>query len=361
LKFILQEKPVLIALAAVVATHLFHDFFFVNNTITFTVILFFAVFAIIINAAFSVVHHAEVLAVKFGEPYGTMILTFSAVTVEIIMISAMMLHGDKDPALARDTIFSTLMILINGLIGLTMLSGGIKYGEQFFNFKGSTSFLSTILIILGIGMFLPNLIEPAAIRQYEIFTIVICFLLYGFFLRMQSKEHSYFFSYHKEGGHREEEHHEELKKENGWYHTILLVFTITLISLLAEDLSVAVDETIAVSGLPAGVAGLIISLIIVSPEGLTAIRAGMKNDMQRAINISLGSSLSTVTLTIPAVLIVGLMTGHEVLLGLTPIQSGMIIISLLIGLLSTTRGETNAMQGFIHFVLFITFVFLIFM
>lgn len=141
----------------------------------------------------------------------------------------------------------------------------------------------------------------------------------------------------------------------------MLLLTIASISLLAENLAVFVDDGIAKLNMPDALAGLLISIIIVTPEGLTAIRAGLSNDMQRVINISLGSVLSTVSLTIPVVLIVGMLYGKEIILGLTLIQSGMIIISLLVSILTCKDGETNALQGFIHVILFIAFVFMIFL
>jgi Ca2+:H+ antiporter len=343
----------------------------IKSSLVGEILLFLVVFAIIIYAALGVVHHAELLAYKFGEPYGTMILTLSAVTVEIIMIATMMSHGDSDPEIAKDAIFSTLMILLNGLTGLIMLIGGIKYGEQKYNMKSTNSFFSMIIGITGIGLFLPLLIPMKSYAMFEIFLVIACMLLYIFFLRMQSKEHSYYFKFDniiqnnsvnkKESNHHQEQHNlPPRNKINTLYHFVMLAATIAAISILAESLSVFVDDGIEKLHLPAGIAGLIIALIIVSPEGLTAIRAGLSNDMQRVINISLGSMLSTVSLTIPAVLVVGMIINQDVTLGLNPLQSIMVITSLLVGLLSCKDGETNALSGFIHFMLFITFIFLIF-
>ncbi len=307
-------------------------------------------------------HHAELLAFKFGEPYGTMILTLSAVTVEIIMIATMMLHGDADPAIARDTIYSTLMILLNGLTGLIMLIGGIKYGEQKYNIKSTNSFFSMIIGIVGIGLFLPLAIPLERSTFYETFLVFVCILLYIFFLRMQSKEHNYYFKFDDAQKHISDEKEPLPDKKNisTVYNFTMLLATIAAISILAESLSIFVDDGIDKLHLPPGAGGLIIAIIIVSPEALTAIRAGLHDDMQRVVNISLGSMLSTVSLTIPAVLIVGLLISQDVQLGLTPIQSAMVITSLLVGMLTSKDGESNALQGFIHFMLFITFVFLIF-
>ena len=361
-KFIRSELSFLLALLTLTLLHLFGKSPLIQEYLLVEAMLFLFIFAVIIYAALGVVHHAELLAYKFGEPYGTMILTLSAVTVEIIMIATMMSHGDSDPAIARDTIFSTLMILLNGLTGLIMLIGGIKYGEQKYNLKSTNSFFSMIFGIVGIGLFLPLAIPVENYAVFETFLIIVCILLYVFFLRMQSKEHSYYFRFEgaKKNLNDENEHLPPRAKISTVYHFFMLMATIAAISVLAESLSVYVDDGIEKLHMPAAVAGLIIALIIVSPEALTAIRAGLHDDMQRVINISLGSMLSTVSLTIPAVLIVGLIIKQDVMLGLTPIQSAMVITSLLVGILTCKDGESNALQGFIHFMLFLTFVFLIF-
>ncbi|MCC7159071.1 MAG: calcium:proton antiporter [Ignavibacteria bacterium] len=361
-RFLRNEIPFILALLVMLLLIPLSNTPVIESSLLLEGIVFLVIFAVIIYAAMGVVHHAELLAHKFGEPYGTMILTFSAVTVEIIMISAMMLHGDADPFIARDTIFSTLMILLNGLTGLIMLLGGLRYGEQKYNIRSTNSFFSMIFGLVGVGLLLPLVINAGNYHIFEYFLISVCLLLYIFFLRMQSKEHNFYFKFEKLSAKEKRGHDEgtDPKKISGLYHTLMLVLTIIVISIMAEDLSVYVDDGISKLGVPSGIAGLIIALIIVSPEGLTAIRAGLKDDMQRVINISLGSMLSTVALTIPAVLIVGLFIKQDVSLGLTPVQSVMVVISLLIGIQSCKDGESNALQGFIHFMLFITFVFLLF-
>ncbi len=360
--FFRKELSFALAVISIILLYIFGSNPAIKESLISEGIIFLVIFSVIIYAALGVVHHAELLAYKFGEPYGTMILTLSAVTVEIIMIATMMMHGDSDPAIARDTIFSTLMILLNGLTGLIMLIGGIKYGEQKYNIKSTNSFFSMIIGIVGIGLFLPLAIPETRSAFYETFLIFICILLYIFFLRMQSKEHNYYFKF--DGGKKnitdDNEHLPPKKDISTFYNFAMLLATIASISLLAESLSVFVDDGIDKLQMPSGVAGLIIAIIIVSPEALTAIRAGLNNDMQRVVNISLGSMLSTVSLTIPAVLIVGLLINQDVHLGLEPIQAAMVVTSLLVGMLTSKDGESNALQGFIHFMLFITFVFLIF-
>jgi Ca2+:H+ antiporter len=362
MKNLKNEKSLVVSIAAIVIAKLLVGKESVLQSDALSGIMFLFIFSIILSTAFSVVRHAEFLAHKFGEPYGTMILTFSAVTVEVIMVTAMMLHGDEDPTLARDTIFSTLMILIKGLIGIIMLIGGLKYGGQKYNLKSSNAFLSMILGLIGLGMLMPNLVDASYYQRFEIFIIIISVVLYAFFIRMQSKEQSYHFEYASvETGLRPASTKEGGQSTSALYHSTMLLLTIAAIAILAEFLSITVDDALFRLHLPPALGGVIVALIIVSPEGLTAIRAGLQDDMQRVINISLGSALSTISLTIPAVLIVGLITNKEINLGLTPVQSALVIISLLVGMLTTKEGETTPLQGFIHVVMFVTFVFMIFL
>jgi Ca2+:H+ antiporter len=364
LNFIKREKSFVIAAVSMILLAFISQSPVIADSATLKILMFLFVISVIVYASMGVVHHAELLAYKFGEPYGTMILTFSAVTVEVIMITTMMLHDSDDPLLARDTIFSTVMILLNGLTGLTMLLGGLKYGEQKYNLKSSNSFFSMIFGIIGVGLFLPLVIKLEYYHTFEMFLLITSIGLYIIFLRMQSKEHNYYFKFEtmliKEKGLTGNLGNIPKKEIGAFYHTLFLLLTIGAISVLAETLSLTLDDATDLLNWPAGIAGLIIAIIIVAPEGITAIRASLKNDMQRSINISLGSILSTISVTIPVVIIVGFLTHKEVILGLNPVQEAMIVISLLVGVISYKDGETNALQGVIHFVLFITFVFLIF-
>ena len=286
-----------------------------------------------------------------------MILTLSAVLVEVIMVMTMMLHGDQDPTVARDTIFSTLMILLNGLVGFTLLFGGLRYGEQRYNIKSSKAFLSMIFILVGLGLILPDLITPQSYGLFTIFLVVNSIVLYLFFLYMQSGRQSYFFTYQENTVPSMEKSHNKIHRNssiNGLYHGTMLFFALAAISILAEFFTVAIDDFIHHFQAPEALAGLITAIIILTPEGKTAVRAGLRNDMQRVINIVLGSSLSTVALTIPAVLLIGHIMHKEVLLGLAPIQAGMLIISLLIASITESTGETNSLEGLIQLMLFCT-------
>ncbi len=319
-------------------------------------------FSVIIYAAMNVAHHAEMLAEKFGEPYGTLILTFSAVVVEIVIIVIMMMHAEN-ATLARDTIYAAIMLDVNGLLGIAAIIGGIKYGEQPYNVDSSNSYLSMLLVAIGIAMVIPHFIDEAHNTMFIVFTVITFILLYVTFTRIQLKSHRYFFEYKgtteevcdEEGNC--ETHHTEI---NAWYHTVALVSYIIAIGALAEVLSVFMGNTLSTFGLPLAIGAVGVALISASPELIVAVRAALDNRMQTVINIALGASLATILLTIPAVIIVSYFMGMDLQLAITPIQGVMLGLTLLVSIVNFNDGETNVLEGFLHVILFIVFVFLLF-
>jgi len=326
-----------------------------GNLIGFSIL-----FVVIIYAAMSVAHHAEMLAEKFGEPYGTLILTMSAVIVEIVIIVIMMIHA-HNPELARDTIYSAMMLDINGLLGLAAIIGGLKYGEQPYNVDSSNSYLSMLLTAIGVAMVLPEFIDPAYHGRFMMFNVVVFVFLYIIFTRVQLKSHKYFFEYKEEAEPCEEGEacgsHPEI---NAWYHAVNLVISIIVIGVLAEILSVFMGNTLDTFGLPMAIGAVGVAVISAAPELITAVRAAIDNRMQTVINIALGASLATVLLTIPAVIVFSYYLGLELNLSLTPIQTMMIALTLLVSMVNFNDGETNVLEGFLHFILFVVFVFLLF-
>jgi len=317
-------------------------------------------FVVIIYSAMSVAHHAEMLAEKFGEPYGTLILTMSAVIVEIIIIVIMMMHA-HNPELARDTIYSAVMLDINGLLGLAAIIGGLKYGEQPYNVDSSNSYLAMLLTAIGIAMVLPEFIDPVYHNRFMMFNVVVFIFLYIIFTRVQLMSHKYFFEYKEEAAVcKEGEECEAHPEINAWYHSVNLVLSIIVIGVLAEILSVFMGNTLDTFGLPMAIGAVGVAVISAAPELITAVRAAIDNRMQTVINIALGASLATVLLTIPAVILVSKYLGLELNLSLTPIQTMMIALTLLVSMVNFNDGETNVLEGFLHFILFVVFVFLLF-
>jgi len=312
-------------------------------------------FAVIIYSALSVAHHAEMLAEKFGEPYGTLILTISAVIVEIVIIVIMMIQ-EHNPTLARDTIYSAVMLDINGLLGLAAIIGGIKYGEQPYNVDSTNSYLSMLLTATGIAMVIPHYVAPSHHTLYMSFNVVLFLLLYATFTRIQLASHKYFFEY--DGG--EEEAHHKGEEINAWYHASNLAISIIMIGMLSEVLALFMGQTLEHFGLPMAIGAVGVAVISAAPELITAIRAAVDNRMQTVVNIALGASLATILLTIPAVIVATRLAGIELDLELTPIQAVMMGLTFLVSIVNFNDGETNVLEGFLHVVLFVVFAFLLF-
>lgn len=325
----------------------------IGNMIGFVVL-----FAVILYSAMSVAHHAEKLAEKFGEPYGTLILTISAVVVEIVIIVIMMLHS-HNPLLPRDTIYSAIMLDINALLGLSAIIGGIKYGEQAYNVDSSNSYLSMMFVAIGIAMVLPHFVVVEHIGSYMSFIVVIFIALYVVFTRIQVTSHKYFFEYDYNKDTQIETPH-NTQEINGLYHAINLIISIIAIGILSEVLAVFMDNTLKTYNLPLAIGAVGVAIISAAPELITAIRAAIDNRMQTVINIALGASLATILLTIPAVIVVTKYMGMEIDLAITPIQGVMLGLTLLVSIVNFHDGETNLLEGFLHFILFIVFAFLLF-
>lgn len=316
-----------------------------------------ALIAAILLASQRVAHHVELLAHRVGEPYGTMLLTLSAVIVEVVILVFMMLHTTSE-TLVRDTIYSALMLDINGILGLAALLGGLKFGEQPYNVDSGNTFIVMILTAVGVSMVLPGFLPAAVWQPYSGFTIVIMLLLYALFLRLQTGQHSYFFNYAYGPAHgRHEEGHggapTPLRR-----HVVALALGIILIGVLAEAMSTLLDTGLRGSGLPPIVTALVVALISASPEVLTALRAALNNRMQSVVNIALGASLSTVILTVPIIESLALIRGQPINMALSVPQTAMVLLTLLAASINLHDGETNAIEGMTHFVLFATFIML---
>lgn len=307
----------------------------------------------IMLASLRVAHHAEVLAEKVGEPYGTMVLTLAAVLVEVVILAIMMSHTSS-PTLVRDTIYSAVMLDMNGILGVAALLGGLRHGEQPYNVDSGNTYIVMILTALGVSMIVPEFVPAAHWKAYSIFTIVIMVLLYGMFLRLQTSQHSYFFSYsYAETGETGHSHPGSTRQS-----IALLAAGVVVIGLLAEVMAKTLDAGLAGTGVPPVVAALLVAAISASPEILTAVRAALANRMQPVVNIALGASLSTVILTIPVIETLALVTDKPIQMALTPAQTVMCFLTLVVAAINLHDGETNAIEGMTHFVLFATFLML---
>ncbi|MCL6707046.1 calcium:proton antiporter [Pseudomonas sp. R2.Fl] len=316
-----------------------------------------ALIAAIVLASMRVAHHAEILAEKVGDPYGTMILTLSAVAVEVLIL-AILIRSETSPTLVRDTIYSAVMLDINGILGLAALLGGLKHGEQPYNDDSGKTYGVMILTAMGISMVVPEFVPAAKWQYYSGFTILAMIALYTLFLRMQVGTHSYFFSYSYPGKIRNLSAPHDEKETPATPSILVILFGVALIGFLAEIMATFLNAGLEGTGAPIAVTAFLVAAISASPEILTAMRAALANRMQAVVNIAMGASLSTVILTVPVMEAIALYTGQPFIMAMTPVQTVMIAITLIAAAINLNDGETNAIEGMTHFVLFATFLML---
>ena len=316
-------------------------------------------FAVMIWGASAVVHHAEALAERLGEPFGTLILTLSVVGIEAALIVAVMLSGDGQPTLARDTMFAVLMIVLNGLVGVALLLGALRFGEQSYNLSGAGAFLSVLVPLAVFSLVLPaytsSSFTPTFTEFQSLFFLVVTLALYLVFLFIQVSRHRGFFIEPEEPP--VEPRHAHYRT---WGHVVLLLATLIPIVLLSKTLSTLVQGGIAAAGLPTALGGVIIATIVLAAEGMSAVRAALRNRLQRSVNLLLGAALSTIGMTVPAVLLIGMMTERPVVLGLGPANQIILALSLLTAVQTFGARRTNVLHGSVHLVLFLAYVALIF-
>jgi len=319
-------------------------------------------FAGVLWSAISVVRHADCLALKCGEPYGTLILTLSAITIEVMMISAAMLHGANNPTLARDMMFAVLMIALNGLVGLSLLLGGLRYHEQHYNIQGTNAYLNTIMALSVLGLVLPNyttsMSGPRFSAVQELFLVVTSLSFYAIFLLIQTTRHSQYFLESQDVRMAADSSHHQM--HSSIYHTVMLFLYLIVVILLAEKFAIPLDNAIERFGMPQAFGGAIVAGLVLAPEALSGINAAMRNQLQRSVNILQGSVLASIGLTIPAVLIIGLITKRSVTLGIEGGNLPLLLLTLAASVVTFGSGRTSVLQGCIHLLLFAVFFLLIF-
>lgn len=322
------------------------------------IVAFTWLFAMALAACLRVVRHADHVAEVTGQPYGTLILTLSITTVEVVSISAIMLHGQNNPTLVRDTLFAVVMIFMGGMAGLSLLLGGWRYKEQVYNLYGANAYLGVLLPLSILTLTLPNFTHtttgPTLSFGQKIFLTLVSIGLYCSFLAIQTGRHRGYFS---ETTHPAITH---LPKPSLWRHAILLVAYVVAVVLLAEELAHPIDYLIETMHMPDELGGVIIAAIVATPEAISAIRATLANQVQQAVNAFLGSALSSIGLTVPAMLVLSALMGRAVLLGLSPANDVLLLLTLVVSVVTFSSGRTNVLQGAVHVVLFGAFLLLIF-
>ena len=326
---------------------------------------FVAIFGIMLWLSFGVVHHAECLAVKLGEPYGTLILTLSVISIEVVMICALMLNGAENPTLARDTMFSVLMIVLNGMLGLTLLLGGLRHHRQVFNLEGARSYLIVLSCLAFLALVLPTFSRTGGVGSASPmvfgFVALASIGLYGIFLFLQSTRHRDFFEHPSEEGELSDGHgHAHLQTHSTAYHALFLVLSLLPIVLLSKKIAVLLEFGIAALNAPQALAGFVVALLVLAPEGLAACKAALQNMLQRSVNIVLGSALATIGLTVPAALAISALTSKHIILGLGPVELVLLLATFFSSLLVFAGNRTNMLAGAVHLVFFAAYAVLIF-
>lgn len=304
------------------------------------------------------VHHAEAIAHALGEPYGTLVLTMAVTVIECSLILAVMSSGKGNPALARDTVFSVIMLVMNGLVGACFLIGGLKWGEQTFRATSARAYLMVLLPFGVLTMVLPGFTTSATGPYYSpaqiVFVSLITLALYAIFLYVQTVRHRVFFDVEDAPAASAD----EARPQTSTY--VLLMVALVAIVLLAKSFAPSIEAAVTATGAPQSVVGVLVALLVLLPESVAAIQAARANQLQRSVNLALGSSLATIGLTFPAVGFLSLAIGEPLVLGLGPTEMILLALTLTVGMVTTTGGRTNILSGSVHLVLFATFLFLIF-
>jgi Ca2+:H+ antiporter len=316
---------------------------------------------VLIATVFAAVYHAEVVAHRVGEPFGSVVLAFAVTIIEVALIVSMMITGGAEKAgLARDTVFSAVMIVCNGIVGLCLLVGGIRHREQIFQLQGANASLSVLIALTTLTLIIPNVTTttpgPTFSRSQLAFAAVVSLILYCSFLFVQTVRHRGYFL--PAGGGAEGTDAPPPPSKVAIVSAALLLASLVAVVALAKALTPALEYGIKAVGAPKSVVGIIIAALVLLPEGLASIRAASANRLQTSINLALGSALASIGLTIPAVAGVSILFSRPLTLGLGVKEEELLVVTLIVSVLTLGTGRTTVLQGLVHLVLFAVFLFL---
>ncbi|XUW92590.1 ionic transporter y4hA [Burkholderia sp. M6-3] len=313
-------------------------------------------------AVFTAVHHAEVVAHRVGEPFGTLVLAVAVTVIEVaLIVSVMLTSGPEKADLARDTVFAAVMIVCNGIVGLCLLVGGIRHREQDFQSRGAAAALAVLASLSVLTLVMPNYTTTSAGPMLSpsqlAFAGVSSLVLYGVFVFVQTVRHRDYFLADVSD---EDVHAAPPSAGLALTSGGLLVVCLVAVVLLAKLLSPVVETAVQNAGAPAAVVGIIIAALVLLPEGLAAVRAARADRLQNSLNLALGSALASIGLTIPTVAAVFLTTGQPLVLGLDGKETVLLVLTLIVGTLTLSTGRTTILQGAVHLSLFAAYLFLSF-
>ncbi|MGS5496624.1 sodium-potassium/proton antiporter ChaA [Citrobacter sp. SL156] len=316
----------------------------------------------ILSSAFSVVRHADVLAHRLGEPYGSLILSLSVVILEVSLISALMATGDAAPTLMRDTLYSIIMIVTGGLVGFSLLLGGRKFATQYMNLFGIKQYLIALFPLAIIVLVFPMALPGANFTTAQALLVaLISAAMYGVFLLIQTKTHQSLFIYeHEDEGDDDDPHRgKPSAHSNMWHAAWLIIHLIAVIAVTKMNAS-PLETLLTELNAPVAFTGFLVALLILSPEGLGALKAVLSNQVQRAMNLFFGSVLATISLTVPVVTLIAWATGNDLVFALGAPEMIVMVSSLVLCHISFSTGRTNVLNGAAHLALFIAYLMTIF-
>ncbi|KWR92010.1 calcium:proton antiporter [Cupriavidus sp. IDO] len=317
--------------------------------------------AALAGAVFSAVHHAEVVAHKVGEPFGTLVLAIAVTVIEVaLIVSVMLSSGPEKAGLARDTVFAAVMIICSGIVGLCLFVGGLHHREQAFQAPGANATMAVLAALLVLTMVLPNYTSsspgPVLTSAQLAFSGVMSLVLYGSFVFVQIIRHRDYFLV--EGSSDENVHAPPPPARIATVSALLLLVCLVLVVGLAKLLSPSVEAAVLNAGAPAAVVGIVIAAIVLLPEGLAALRAARADRIQTSLNLALGSALASIGLTIPTVAVVFIWIGQPLELGLGAKDMLLLVLTLVVSSLTLGMGRTTILQGVVHLVIFAAYLFL---
>ena len=318
----------------------------------------------LMGAVIAAVHHAEVVAHRVGEPFGTLVLAIAITIIEVALILSMMLAGGPDKAtLPRETIFSAIMIICNGVVGLCLLLGGLRYHEQSFHIEGANTALATIIALATLSLVLPTFTTSSTGSTYTVaqlsFAAIASLVLWGTFVFVQTVRHrDYFLPVHNTTD--EDIHAAPPSTRLSWASFGMLLVALLAVVGLAKVLSPSIEAAVAAAGAPQAVIGIAIAMLVLLPETWAAARAARANRLQTSLNLAFSSALASIGLTIPAVAFASVVIGMPLALGLEAKDLVLLALTFVVASITLVSGRTHVMQGMVHLVIFAAFLFLAF-
>jgi Ca2+:H+ antiporter len=321
-----------------------------------------AVAVVLIGTVLAAVHHAELIAHRVGEPFGTLVLAVAVTVIELgLIVTLMSAAGEGAASLARDTVFAAVMIILNGLVGICIFVGAIRHREQVFQQTGVSASLATLCALTVLTLVLPNFTvsEPGPVYSASQlgFVAVVSFLLYATFVAVQTVGHRDYFLPDKLVAADHEIHADPPTARAAWISFGLLLACLGAVVLLAKKLAPPIEVAVEAAGAPRAVVGVIIAALVLMPESVAAIRAALANRLQTSLNLGLGSALATIGLTIPAVAALSIVVDLPIALGLDAKSAVLLILSLIVATLTLSTGRTMVLQGAVHLVIFAVYLF----